>query len=81
MVNNKITTITCHCFFSPCVFYQWAISKKAIFDGATMDKLTYAVLKGSNANLFFLMHIDKKSTICYFKINKHNVRYVFTNKL
>ena len=25
--------------------------KKAIFDGATMDKLTYAVLKGSKANL------------------------------
>jgi len=25
--------------------------KKAIFDGATMDKLTYAVLKGNNANL------------------------------
>jgi uncharacterized protein YjbI with pentapeptide repeats len=25
--------------------------KKAIFDGATMDKLTYAVLKGYNANL------------------------------
>ncbi len=25
--------------------------KKAIFDGATMDKLTYAILKGSNANL------------------------------
>ena len=26
-------------------------AKKAIFDGATMDKLTYSVLKGSNANL------------------------------
>jgi uncharacterized protein YjbI with pentapeptide repeats len=25
--------------------------KKAIFDGATMDKLTYAVLKGYKANL------------------------------
>ena len=25
--------------------------KKAIFDGATMDKLTYAVLKGAKANL------------------------------
>jgi len=25
--------------------------KKAIFDGATMDKLTYAVLKGYNADL------------------------------
>lgn len=25
--------------------------KKAIFDGAIMDKLTYAVLKGNNANL------------------------------
>lgn len=25
--------------------------RKAIFDGATMDKLTYAVLKGNNANL------------------------------
>ncbi|MGC4378392.1 pentapeptide repeat-containing protein [Fictibacillus sp. Mic-4] len=27
------------------------VTKKAIFDGATMDKLTYAVLKGSHANL------------------------------
>lgn len=27
------------------------VAKKAIFDGATMDKLTYAVLKGSKANL------------------------------
>jgi BTB/POZ domain-containing protein KCTD9 len=26
-------------------------TKKAIFDGVTMDKLTYAVLKGNGANL------------------------------
>jgi hypothetical protein len=27
------------------------IQKKAIFDGAAMDKLTYAILKGNKANL------------------------------
>lgn len=33
------------------VSFRWTDAKKAIFDGATMDKLTYAVLKGSKANL------------------------------
>ncbi|WP_366924508.1 pentapeptide repeat-containing protein [Metallumcola ferriviriculae] len=31
--------------------------KKTVFDGATMDKLTYALLKGSNANLTNVMVI------------------------
>ncbi|MDR3602263.1 MAG: pentapeptide repeat-containing protein [Desulfosporosinus sp.] len=33
------------------VYFKSAYVKKAIFDGATMDKLIYAVLKGSKANL------------------------------
>lgn len=33
------------------VSFEMIDAKKIIFDGTTMDKLTYAVLKGSNANL------------------------------
>ena len=33
------------------VSFKNTVVKKAIFDGATMDKLTYAVLKGNKANL------------------------------
>jgi BTB/POZ domain-containing protein KCTD9 len=33
------------------VSFKDAYVKKAVFDGATMDKITYAILKGSKANL------------------------------
>lgn len=33
------------------VYFKWAEVKKTIFDGAAMDKLTYATLKNSKADL------------------------------